>query len=266
MLFGVGESVEHHAVLALQTNALVAEQASEQHLLKQWAASAALQRELASTYSWIAPVDCSLEPCIALTFDDGPNPLTTPQIVGILEKEQVRATFFMVGSRVSGNEATLRRMYADGDEIGNHSWTHPNFTTLTPDQVRQQIAATQNVITAAGVPAPTLFRPPYGAVNKMVITHVPLTIMFWNEDPRDWAASTPQQVEQGVLSSARPGGVIDMHDIYQVTVSALDPTIQKLKSEHYQFLTVSQLMGLRPGQRGSYYGYKPSDFNFPTGH
>jgi peptidoglycan/xylan/chitin deacetylase (PgdA/CDA1 family) len=214
----------------------------------------ARQRVLAFAYSSVPAVNCTLRPCLALTFDDGPNPYTTPQVLTILEREHIHASFFVVGSRVAGNQALLRRMFADGDEIGDHSWRHPDFTTLTPAQIKQQITLTQAAIKAAGVPPPTLFRPPYGAVDPEVIANVPLTIMFWNEDPRDWAASTPGEVEAAVEASARPGGVVDMHDIYRVTANALDPIIKKLKSEHYQFVTASQLLGLKPGQRGEFYG------------
>jgi peptidoglycan-N-acetylglucosamine deacetylase len=259
-IYGVMTAFAQYEALAAQAKALAAQQDTKARIARHTAATKSLQQELASTYSWISPVNCSQHPCIALTFDDGPNAVTTSQVLGILEKEQVHASFFVVGSRVAGNEGLLRQMYADGDEIGNHSWSHPDLTTLKPDQVQQQVAMTQAAVEAAGVPAPTLFRPPYGAVNKSVLSNIPLAVMFWNEDPEDWAASNPSQVEQSVESTARPGGVIDMHDIYQLTVNSLDPIIQKLKSEHYQFVTVSQLMGLKPGQQGEYYGFKPQDF------
>ena len=186
---GVGLTIRHHDEVIMQTQAAARHQAE---VTAARAAAEARARELASTYSWISPVNCRLHPCLALTFDDGPNPITTPQVLRILEKEQVHASFFVVGSRVPANQALLQRMFTDGDEIGDHSWTHPDFTTLSPAQIRQQITLTQNAIKAAGVPAPTLFRPPYGAVNARVIANVPLTIMFWNEDPEDWAASSPK--------------------------------------------------------------------------
>lgn len=200
--------------------------------------------------------DCNEVKCIALTFDDGPNYLTTPKIIASLKKYHVPASFFVVGSRVAGQEWILRDMYQNGDEIGNHSWNHPNFTKLSAAQIKNQINDTQRAIIAAGVPAPTLFRPPYGAVNAKVRANVPLTIMFWNEDPTDWANESSAQVVQSVVKSARPGGVIDMHDIYETTVEAVPPIIQKLESEHYHFVTVSQLLGLRSGQPGEYYGRK----------
>lgn len=259
-VYGIMTAFVQREVLAMQARALTVHQDAQAHIQLHMASVAALQQELASTYSWISPVNCNQMPCIALTFDDGPNAATTSQILSILEKEHVNASFFVVGSRIAGNEALLRQMYTDGDEVGNHSWSHPDLTTIKPDQVRQQVAMTQAAVEAAGVPTPTLFRPPYGAVNKTVLSNIPLTVMFWNEDPQDWAANSPQQVEQAVESTAKPGGVIDMHDIYQVTADSLDPIIQKLKSEHYQFVTVSQLMGLKPGQQGEYYGFKPQDF------
>jgi len=253
---GMNAMSQHRSALAAQAQVIARRLAAEQKVQVRLKTSA-----LTATYSWISPVDCKLRPCIALTFDDGPNPYTTPQIVSILEHEHVHASFFMVGSRVQGNDALLRRMYQDGDEIGNHSWTHPDFTTLTPAQIKQQIALTQQAIMSAGVPAPTLFRPPYGAVDQKVIDNVPLSIMFWNEDPEDWQADTPGQVEQAVIASARPGGVVDMHDIYHLTAESLDPIIKKLKAKDYQFVTVSQLMGIKPGQKGEFYGFKPSDFH-----
>jgi peptidoglycan/xylan/chitin deacetylase (PgdA/CDA1 family) len=205
-----------------------------------------------------APIipNCAAAVCIALTFDDGPNPLTTPQILNILEAEHVPATFFVVGARVGGNEALLQRMHADGDEIGNHSWSHPNLPLLPPEQIKQQVQQTQAAVTAAGVPAPTLFRPPYGAVTQAVRDSiVPLTLAFWNEDPRDWAATNAQQVLAASIASAKAGGVVDMHDIYKVTADALQPLIQNLKSRQFQFVTMTQLMAARPGgSGGEFYG------------
>ncbi len=199
--------------------------------------------------------DCAQVACLALTFDDGPNPLTTPQVLSDLEQAHVSATFFVIGSRIAGNEAVLQRMYADGDEIGNHSWSHPDLTKLPVDQIQQQIQLTQQAVVAAGVPAPTLFRPPYGAVNQTVEDNVPFATLLWNEDPQDWAANTPQQVIQSVEASARPGGIVDMHDIYHVTADALPQILVDLQARGLHFVTVSQLLQLTPSSRGIYYGH-----------
>lgn len=201
--------------------------------------------------------DCRQQICLALTFDDGPNPLTTPQILTELEQAHIPATFFLVGNRVAGNEGLLRRMAADGDEIGNHSWSHPDMTKIPPQAVQQQIQLTQNAVTAAGVPPPTVFRPPYGTVNQAMEDNIHLGILLWNEDPKDWAAGTPAQVVQAVDASAQPGGIVDMHDIYHVTADALPQVITNLTGRGYHFVTVDQLLDLSPSSRGIYYGFRP---------
>lgn len=210
---------------------------------------------LADTTTQPGSTDCQQVTCLALTFDDGPNPVTTPQVLTDLEQAHIPATFFVIGNRIGGNEALLQRMYAGGDEIGNHSWSHPDLTKLSADQVRQQISQTQLAVTNAGVPAPTVFRPPYGAINPAVQRNVPLSVLLWNEDPRDWAASTPQQVIQAVEASAKPGGIVDMHDIYHVTANALPKILQDLTARGFHFVTVDQLLQLTPSSRGIYYGH-----------
>lgn len=215
-----------------------------------------LPRVLAATITrYPNGIDCLRIACLALTFDDGPNPITTPQILQELEQAQVPATFFVVGSRATTNPALLRRMHVDGDEIGNHSWSHPDFTTLSAAQIKQQIQLTQQAVMNAGVPPPTLFRPPYGAVNPAVEKNLPLTTLLWNEDPKDWQAQTPQQVIQAVEASAKAGGIIDMHDIYHVSADALPRILTDLQARGLHFVTVSQLLNLTPASRGIYYGH-----------
>jgi peptidoglycan/xylan/chitin deacetylase (PgdA/CDA1 family) len=207
--------------------------------------------------------DCRHVACIALTFDDGPNAKTTAQILDTLEREHVSATFFVIGSRIAPNARLIQRMHQDGFEIGNHSWTHPDLTMLKPKQIRAQIEQTQVAIEHAGAPAPTLFRPPYGYSDSKLHRNISLTFMFWNEDPRDWAAHSAKQVAHAVLTAARPGGVIDMHDIYKVTADALPHVIHNLKARHYHFVTASQLLDLHPGQKGEFYGRLPPKGQIP---
>jgi peptidoglycan/xylan/chitin deacetylase (PgdA/CDA1 family) len=198
-------------------------------------------------------VDCAAQPCIALTFDDGPNAAITPQVLDILARHHARATFFVIGNHVPGNEALLRRMYAEGHEIGNHSWSHPDFTTLNPEQMQEQIAATQAAVIGAGVPAPTLFRPPYGAVNVVVQGRAPMTIAMWNIDPEDWKVKDGKKITARVLGAAAPGRVVDMHDTHQPTADSLDELLTSLQQQ-YQLVTFSELFNLAPGQPGVFYG------------
>jgi peptidoglycan/xylan/chitin deacetylase (PgdA/CDA1 family) len=204
------------------------------------------------------PPNCRMANCIALTFDDGPNPETTSKILDVLRAHKVSATFFVVGKRVHGNESILQRMQREGHEIGNHSWSHGDFSKMTPQQIHSEIDATQKAVKGAGVPAPRLFRPPYGSMSQDTKKALPLRIALWNEDPRDWEAKDAASVQAALLASARPGGVIDAHDIYHVTADALAPTIVELKARNFSFVTVSQMMAgedLEPGQE--FYGFEP---------
>lgn len=197
-------------------------------------------------------IDCNLKPCIALTFDDGPNAQVTPQVLDILARQQVKATFFIIGIHVPGNEALLQREHREGHEIGNHSWNHPDLTTLSPEDAQAQIDNTQRIIAATGVPAPKILRPPYGAVNDAVMAHSKLTVVRWNVDPEDWEFPNPNRIHEQLLAHVRPGAIVLMHDIYPTTAAALEPAIQSLKP-HYQFVTVSQLLDLTPGDQGQFF-------------
>lgn len=199
------------------------------------------------------PVDCGREVCVALTFDDGPSAETTPLVLDALARHQARATFFVLGTNVAGNEQLIRRMYQEGHEIGNHSWNHPKFTTLTPEQIQDQIDLTQVAVANTGVPAPTLLRPPYGDINDVVASHIPMTIALWNADPADWGHHRAEEVPGLIESHVRPGRVVVLHDTHRRTAESLDAVIANLQKS-YKLVTFSELFDLSPGQPGRYYG------------
>jgi peptidoglycan/xylan/chitin deacetylase (PgdA/CDA1 family) len=186
--------------------------------------------------------DCDAKPCIALSFDDGPNKTYTPKVLDILEQEQVDATFFLVGRNVLSNTELVQRMVRDGFEIGNHTWDHKDLKSLKTDQIRMEILSTQAAIVQAGAPLPTMFRPPYGSVNAHIRHVVGLQTILWNEDPEDWGTNSAKKLEKNILKSAKAGGVVDMHDIQPVTAKALRPVIHKLREKGFQFVTISELI------------------------
>lgn len=196
--------------------------------------------------------DCTDIPCVALSFDDGPDPASTPIILEALKQEDVKATFFVIGNRVINNGALVQRIAREGHDVGNHSWSHPDFTKLTSPQMAQQITDTQTAVTNLGVPAPFMFRPPYGAVNEAVRQQIPLAIVRWNVDPKDWAQTDPNVIAQTVEAQAKPGAIILMHD-KPATAQAVDKIIVDLKTK-YHLVPVSQLMHLGPGVRGEFIG------------
>lgn len=197
--------------------------------------------------------DCNAKPCIALTFDDGPSEIVTPQILDILERKGVVATFFIVGRQVAGREAIVQREHRAGHEIGNHSWGHPDLTKLSPVDAEDQVNRAQQAIASAGVPAPKILRPPYGAIDNMVASHTHMTVVRWNIDPEDWRIRDSGRIHQNVVQAAHPGGIVLMHDIEQTTAQALEAIIDSL-APYYQFVTVSQLLDLSPGDPGQYFG------------
>ncbi|VTS25188.1 polysaccharide deacetylase family protein [Streptococcus dysgalactiae] len=178
---------------------------------------------------------------VALTFDDGPDPRTTPQVLDILAKYQAKGTFFMMGSKVAGNEALVKRVSEAGHEIGNHSWDHPNLTKLTVDQIQYQVNATNQAISKACGKKPLYLRPPYGATNDTVQRASGLAQMLWTVDTRDWENHSTAGIMANIKKQLQPGGVVLMHDIHQTTVNALPTVMEYLKAEGYQCVTVSDL-------------------------
>ncbi len=202
------------------------------------------------------PIDCVVEACIALTFDDGPEPTTTPRILDALESEGAKATFFVVGNEVPGREAILRREAALGSEIGNHSWSHPKFTKLSADQMQEQLSKTDDVIINAGMPAPHLFRPPYGMVNEQMLKTINRPMILWNVDPKDWSEQDPVKLAQVVSEQARRGAIIILHDSKPTTADAAKLFIHELKTR-FHLVTVSELLQLSPDARGEFFGHPP---------
>jgi peptidoglycan/xylan/chitin deacetylase (PgdA/CDA1 family) len=159
-------------------------------------------------------------PCAAgyvrLTFDDGPHGLATPAILDTLEAHGARATFFVVGSLVALRPGIVRRASTEGFGIGNHSWSHPDLTTLSGEQVRSQLARTTTAIQWATGVSPTEWRPPYGARDVLVeaaARDVGLTSMvLWTVDPRDWADPPATTVRDRVLRAVRKNSVVLLHD------------------------------------------------------
>ena len=198
--------------------------------------------------------DCAQKPCMALTFDDGPSEKTTPAVLDVLAKHNVKATFFVVGSKIDGRQAILRRAFRDGNEIGSHGWSHTDLTKLSPGQIEAEIAATQTAVAKADIPLPVLLRPPYGAVNDTVLDHADMTIVRWNIDPDDWAQKDSAKVVENTIAAAKPGGIILLHDTKEVTPAALDQIIAALSAQ-YQFVTVSQLLQVSRGAQGQYFAH-----------
>ncbi|MGW1748334.1 polysaccharide deacetylase family protein [Streptomyces sp. NPDC002092] len=195
----------------------------------------------AHTASGDDETDCKRVRCIALTFDDGPAAPETATLLTYLAQYNARATFFTVGQNVVAHPDLVRAEARAGNEVGNHSWNHPDLTKLSAEQVAYQLNRTNAAIKAATGKAPTLFRPPYGAVNSAVRGATTLSPVLWTLDTEDWKYPDATKVAQSVIGKVKRNDVVLMHDIHPTSVAAVPEILRTLSARGYHFVTVSHL-------------------------
>lgn len=191
------------------------------------------------------PVKSSSGKKVALTFDDGPHPSVTKQILKTLAKYDAKATFFMVGSNVSSYPTLAKEVYNSGHEIGNHTWNHANLTRLSSKQIASQLERTNNAIYNAIGEYPTVFRPPYGAKNNQVVKASDVPVVMWSIDTLDWKYRNSNKLLPMVKSNMHNNAIILMHDIHQSTANGLDSVLNYLDQAGYEFVTVSEVLEAR---------------------
>jgi peptidoglycan/xylan/chitin deacetylase (PgdA/CDA1 family) len=180
---------------------------------------------------------------IALTIDDGPSPVYTPQILSLLRRYGVVATFSMVGENVAAHPAIAREVAAAGHLIINHTWTHANLTELAPAAVADQISRASDAIGEATRTTPVMFRAPYGAWSPAVLAQcqqMRLAPLDWSVDPRDWARPGVSAITTNIMRNTRSGSIILEHDgggNRAQTVAALSYVLPRLLDEGYHFRT-----------------------------
>ena len=188
---------------------------------------------------------------VALTFDDGPWPDSTLKIAQILKAAGVHGTFFELGEQVRKWPQLTAAVAADGNVIGNHSWSHPFFTKMKPAAIRKQITDTAKAIKAVTGKEPTLLRPPYGAINTSVWAQAKAThesIALWNVDTLDWTRPGVPKIMKTFAKEMGRSSVVLMHDgggDRSQSVAALPKVIAWLKARGYLFLTVDQMQARR---------------------
>ncbi|HEX8837869.1 MAG TPA: polysaccharide deacetylase family protein [Candidatus Acidoferrum sp.] len=201
---------------------------------------------------------------LAITFDDGPDPTWTPKVLNVLKDKNVPATFFVIGSDAGRWPQFLRREYDEGHEIGNHTYTHPDWEDpkLSPTQIRWELNLTERLIESTLGVKPLLFRPPYGIDHQPdfaeEVAHLPIAqdmgyiIVGQKVDPDDWSQLSPgvplpaAKIVENVLREAPKGNIVLLHDgggNRSQTVKALPQLIDALRAEGYEFVSVAELMG-----------------------
>lgn len=200
-------------------------------------------------------LSCSVVKCVALTFDDGPGPYTD-RLLQILKDNDAKATFFLIGNKVTANPAGAKRIADAGMEIGSHTWEHPNMTTIPPEDIAGQFARANDAITAATGRTPTLYRPAGGLSNDAVrrtAANFGQAEILWDVIPFDWANDSNTAATRYLLmTQIKPGSVVLFHDTYSSTVDLVYQFIPVLKANGYRLVTVSELLG--PRAPGSSYG------------
>ncbi len=184
--------------------------------------------------------DCSLTPCVALTYDDGPSRFT-PGILDELNARGAVATFFALGQYAAGGRDTLRRMTAEGHEVENHTWNHPNLTDLTAAQVASQIDGTTVALEAASGQPVRVFRPPYGEYNAATLAAAGMAAILWDVDTSDYQHPSTDVLVARAVDPPRPGSIVLVHDIHESTAVATPRILDGLLDRGFTLVTVRQL-------------------------
>jgi peptidoglycan/xylan/chitin deacetylase (PgdA/CDA1 family) len=182
---------------------------------------------------------------IALTFDDGPDPRCTPEVLDALAKYHAHATFFVVGKEIPGHEALLQRMVAEGHTVGNHTYTHPSNPPSA--RARTELSRTETLITRATGHAPTCFRPPYGRTDTVLTALAKrhgYGVFLWTIDPGDTRGNGTKSLIRGVLRAPEKGDIVILHDgnDHQASVAAVAPILEALSAKGWQFVTLPEMM------------------------
>ena len=189
---------------------------------------------------------------IALTFDDGPHRGTTDRLLDGLAERDAKATFFLVGEEAAGNRDLVIRMGAEGHQVGNHTWSHSHLDELSPEEIIQEIGKTDALLQSLLGPGEYWLRPPYGLVRAGTENLIPVPVIKWSVDPRDWESRNTEKVIRAVTDTVEPGSIILLHDIYATSIEAALRLIDLLREEGYEFVTVQELLArsgitARPG-------------------
>lgn len=192
----------------------------------------------------VKPID-GKKPMIALTFDDGPSKYTS-SILDALKQHNASATFFVLGSNAQNYPEVLQRMILEGNEIGNHTYSHKQLTTLSKEGIEEEISEAKECIYQITHTYPHVLRPPYGSKNDTVANCAQdVRLVTWSLDTLDWKDRNTKTIVDRIMKEVKDGDIILMHDLYATSAAAASIVIDQLQEKGYQFVTVSQLYEYR---------------------
>ncbi len=191
-------------------------------------------------------VDTVNDKVIALTFDDGPHEILTPQLLDVLKKYNVSCTFYVMGIKVKMHPEIIKRAVDEGHEIGNHGWDHPVMSKISRELLHDQINNTNVVINKAIKMNPATMRPPYGktngGMNRFLAINENLPVILWSLDIIDWKFPSTDEIVTRITKYVQPGDIILAHDIFKNTIASMPKLIEAALNLGYRFSTVSNLI------------------------
>ncbi len=187
-------------------------------------------------------------PFIAMTFDDGPHAQNTPRLLDMLKQRGIKATFFVIGQCAAEYPQIMARIAAEGHEVGNHSWSHPQLSKMGENSVTEQLEKTHEVIAQTTGAAPRLMRPPFGSFTTnqraWAAHRWGYKCILWDVDPLDWKVRNAEHVKNEILKATVAGSIVLSHDIHKTTVDAMPATLDALTARGFKFVTVSELIAM----------------------
>lgn len=191
------------------------------------------------------------EKLVALTFDDGPWPQTTAQLLDGLAERNAKATFFLIGEQIDGREELVQRMAHEGHQVGSHTWSHCDLFAVSPETALGELSRTDARLAQLLGEGEYWLRPPWGFLGEEVAAEISVPMLYWSLDTEDWRLRDEEAVYRAIVDNVQPGDVVLLHDPYPTTVNAVLRAIDTLAQQGYHFVTAQQLFahaGVAPQQ------------------
>ncbi|MDE7271318.1 MAG: polysaccharide deacetylase family protein [Acetatifactor sp.] len=179
---------------------------------------------------------------IALTFDDGPHPYYTEQLLDGLKERGVVATFFVTGEHAKLHPDVIKRMQEEGHLIGNHTYSHIQLTKSNREKFKEELIATNEVLKEITGEEVEYVRPPYGSWDKSFESELNMFPVLWTVDPLDWSSRNASRITEKIVNKVGENDIILMHDYYDTSVTAALQTVDELLEEGYTFVTVEEIL------------------------
>lgn len=183
-----------------------------------------------------------LKPKVALTFDDGPHPHYTEQLLDGLKEREVKATFFVTGEHAKLHPEIIERMHEEGHLIGNHTYSHIQLRDNNREEFKEELVRTNKIISEITGEEIQYVRPPYGVWDKKLETELNMFPVLWTVDPLDWCSTNVKCITEKVVNKTEENDIILMHDYYESTIEAALKVVDELQEEGYEFVTVEEIL------------------------